>query len=497
MGLAKQAAVVDTVLEEPFSIRKILPPLMAIIVGMVMVILDGTVMNVAVPELVNYFDTDLHTIQWTITGYMLALSAVIPLAGWMTDKFGSKRVFIITIILFTLGSLLCSLAQTSTQLIIFRIIQGLGGGMVNPIGMAMVFKLAPPEWRGRVMGLLGIPMLLGPALGPLLSGYLVEYATWHWIFLINLPIGVVAIFLCWKFLPASTKQETVRLDLLGMILGPLAFAMLVYGVSEAGTSWTSSSTLTGLIVGGVALILFIIVELRHKNPLLELRAFGSSNFTRGILLLWVTQIALFGAMLLNPLYLQNIRGLTPMETGLLLLPQALASGVAMLIGGRLFDKWGAKPLALLGMTFVTVALYILSGISPDASKLHIVLCLIMMGLGSGLTMMPLSTHVLNSAPRNLMSRVTPLTTAGQQIIVSFAIAGLTGYLTSRLTSHTIAGATPEQMMEASVLSFGDTFFVASCIAFLGFILTFLLRKPKVDKQDAGDSETDSSMMMGH
>jgi len=471
--------------------------MMAIIVGMIMVILDGTVVNVAVPELVKFFNTDLHTIQWTITGYTLALSAVIPLAGWMTDKFGSKRIFIITIILFTLGSVLCSLAQTPSQLVLYRIIQGLGGGMVAPIGMAMVFKLAPPDRRGSIMGLLGIPMLLAPALGPVLSGYLVEYATWHWIFLINLPIGVVATFLGWKYLPASTKQGSVRLDLLGMILGPLAFAMLVYGVSEGGTSWTSSSTLTGIIVGGVALILFIIVELRQKNPLLELRVFGSSNFTRGILLLWVTQIALFGAMLLIPLYLQNIRGLTPLETGLLLLPQALASGVAMPIGGRLFDKLGARPLATLGLTFVTVALYILSGISADTSKLLIVLCLVMMGLGMGLSMMPLNTHVLNSAPRNLMSRVTPLTSAAQQIVVSFAIAGLTGYLTSRITAHTVEGATQEQMINASVQSFGDTFFLASCIALVGFILTFLLRKPKIEKQGTGDSETDPSMMMGH
>jgi len=462
-----------------------------------MVILDGTVVNVAVPELVKFFETDLHTIQWTITGYTLALSAVIPLAGWMTDKFGAKRIFIVTIIMFTLGSVLCSLAQTPDQLVIYRVIQGLGGGMVAPIGIAMVFRLAPPDRRGSIMGLLGIPMLLAPALGPVLSGYLVEYASWHWIFLINLPVGIVAAILAWKFLPASAKQESVRLDLIGMILGPIAFAMLVYGVSEGGTSWTSTSTLTGLIVGGVALILFIIVELRQEHPLLELRVFSSSHFTRGIVLLWVTQIALFGAMLLIPLYLQSIRGLTPLETGLLLLPQALASGLAMPIGGRLFDKLGARPLAMLGLTFVTVALYILSGITADTSKLHIVLCLIMMGLGMGLSMMPLNTHVLNSAPRNLMSRVTPLTSAGQQIVVSFAIAGLTGYLTSRLTAHTVAGATKEQMIDASVQSFGDTFFLASCIALVGFLLTFLLRKPKVEKQGTDDPETDPSMMMGH
>lgn len=180
---------------DTFSLKVILPPLLAIIVGMIMVILDSTVVNNAVPKLVEYFNTDLKTIQWAITGYTLALSAVIPLAGWMTDKFGSKRIFLVTIVLFTLGSVLCGLAQSPEQLIIFRIIQGLGGGMVAPIGMAMVFKLAPPERRGSIMGVLGIPMLMAPAFGPVISGYLVDYVSWHWIFIINLPIGIVAFIL--------------------------------------------------------------------------------------------------------------------------------------------------------------------------------------------------------------------------------------------------------------------------------------------------------------
>ncbi|GJM73429.1 hypothetical protein HMSSN036_56450 [Paenibacillus macerans] len=184
---------------QEFSIRSIIAPMLAVIVGMIMVILDSTVVNVAVPRLVDYFATDLKTVQWTITGYTLALSAVIPLAGWMTDKFGEKRIFLITIALFTIGSVLCALAETPAQLIVFRIIQGLGGGMVSPIGFAMVFKLAPPDKRGAVMGALGVPMLLAPALGPVLSGWMVENLSWHWIFLINLPIGIIALLVGLRF----------------------------------------------------------------------------------------------------------------------------------------------------------------------------------------------------------------------------------------------------------------------------------------------------------
>lgn len=220
--------------QEPaeFSIKTIILPLLAIIVGMIMVILDSTVVNVAIPNLVQYFETDLKTIQWTVTGYTLALSAVIPLAGWLTDRFGAKRVFLFTIAMFTLGSVLCSIAQSPEQLIIYRVIQGLGGGMVAPIGMAMVFRLAPPERRGSIMGMLGIPMLLAPALGPVLSGWFIESLSWHWIFLINLPIGIAAFILCIKFLPDTDRGRTPALDLLGMILAPIAFSMLAYGVSE-------------------------------------------------------------------------------------------------------------------------------------------------------------------------------------------------------------------------------------------------------------------------
>ncbi|WP_339274363.1 DHA2 family efflux MFS transporter permease subunit [Paenibacillus sp. FSL W8-0426] len=483
---------------EAFSIKSILLPLLSIIVGMIMVILDSTVVNVAIPNLVEYFKTDLKTIQWTVTGYTLALSAVIPLAGWLTDRFGAKRVFLFTIAMFTLGSVLCSIAQSPEQLIVFRVIQGLGGGMVAPIGMAMVFRLAPPDKRGSIMGMLGIPMLLAPALGPVLSGWFIQSWSWHWIFLINLPIGIAAFLLCIRFLPDTDRGRAPGLDLLGMILAPIAFSMLAYGVSEGGTDWTSASSLTGIIVGGVALILFVIVELRRQNPLLELRVFGSSDFTRGIILAWVAQVALFGSMLLIPLYLQQIKGYTALETGLILLPQALASGVGMPLGGRLFDKVGARPLAFAGLGIISVALFILSTITADTGLALIIVALAMMGLGMGFSMMPLNTHVLNAAPRHLVARVTPLTAAAQQVVVSFAVAGLTGFLTSRTESHT-TGSAPSDMMSGIIAGFNDTFLLAACIALFGCLLSLILRKPKQDRKEETQTEeqVDPAMMMGH
>ncbi|NGM81369.1 DHA2 family efflux MFS transporter permease subunit [Paenibacillus sp. 7124] len=484
---------------EPFSLKAIIPPLLAIIVGMIMVILDSTVVNVAVPVLVDYFDTSLKTVQWAITGYTLALSAVIPLAGWMTDRFGAKRIFLGTVIMFVIGSVLCSISQTSTQLIIFRVIQGLGGGMVAPIGMAMVFRLAPPERRGSIMGMLGIPMLLAPALGPVLSGWLIEYVSWHWIFLINLPIGILAVVLGTKYLPVTERHETPHLDILGIILAPIAFSMLAYGVNEGGsTGWSTTPAITGLSIGGVALLLFIIVELRQKNPLLELRVFGSSDFTRGIFLAWVTQAALFGSMLFVPLYLQQIRQYSSLETGLILLPQALASGIGMPLGGRLFDKIGARPLAFVGLTIISTGLYLLSGITVDTSLPFIMLCLGLMGLGMGLTMMPVNTHVLNAAPRHLVGRVTPLTTAAQQVIVSFAVAGMTGYLTTRITAHMTEAGKDANPLVAAVMGYDDVFFFTSCIAAAGVLISLILRKPKTAPSGDGDvRQKDPALMAGH
>ncbi|MDQ0878710.1 EmrB/QacA subfamily drug resistance transporter [Paenibacillus sp. V4I3] len=221
--------------EAPFSMRSILGPLVAIVVGIFMVILDGTAVNVALPKLQEEFNLlNLSLVQWTVIGYALAQAAVIPLAGWLSDRFGAKKIFLISVGLFTIGSGLCALANSVEMLITFRIIQGLGGGVVVPIAMAFIYRLSPPGKVGAVMGMMGIPILLGPALGPVVAGWLVEYHSWQWIFLINLPIGVIGIILGIRTLPNIQRQSVASLDLLGMLLGPIAFAALVYGVSNGG-----------------------------------------------------------------------------------------------------------------------------------------------------------------------------------------------------------------------------------------------------------------------
>ncbi len=478
--------------EAPFSMKAIMGPMMAIVVGMIMVILDSTVMNIALPTLMSDFDSTVNTMQWSITAYTLALSAVIPLAGWLTDRFGAKQIFLITIFLFTAGSLLCSFATTPEQLIIYRIIQGVGGGMVQPIGMAIIFKLAPPNKQGAVMGMLGIPMMLGPALGPVLGGYLLEYATWHWIFLINLPIGIIAIMVGLRFLPKVERKTVPALDFWGMLLAPIAFATLSYAVSEGGKDWGSTSTLVSLGIGIAALLLFILVELRHKQPLLELRVFGSSDFTIGMFASWLMTMALFGSFLFVPMYMQQVFHYEPLKTGFMILPQVAMTGLFMPIGGKLFDKFGARVVSMVGIGFVAAGLFYMSQIAADSGAGYVITATMMMGVGMGLSMMPVNTHILKVAPRKLVGRVTPLVSAAQQVIVSFAIAGLASYMANRVESHMTV--TKGDAAAALVSAFGDTFLVAGCIAVAGALLAILLRRPKDAEAEGGDAVNAPVMM---
>lgn len=484
-----------------FKITSIIVPLIAIISGIFMVILDSTAMNVALSKLVVDFQTDLPTIQWTVTGYMLASAAVIPLAGWLSDRFGAKQVFLTSVVLFTVASVLCATPNSAEWLIVFRILQGLGGGFVMPVAMAYVFRLSPPNKIGQVMGMLGVPLLLAPAVGPILAGWLVEYHSWHWIFLINLPVGIFSlIFGLWK-LPSVGRKAVAGFDLPGMILGPIAFAALSYGITQGAESWTSGKTLGGIIIGAVALIAFIIVELKAKIPLLELRVFKSVDFSFSIFVQWVLQFSLFGAIFLLPQFLQQARGYGAFDTGLTLFPQAIASGLMMPIGGYLFDKIGVRWLVVVGLTLVSGAIYQYSHVDLTTEGKDLLLPLIMAGAGMGLMMMPLNSHLIKKAPQDLVSRVTSLTSAMQQVINSFAVATLVTILSSRVSTliaeKQIAVTGPADMQKAMLAvapeAFGSTFRVMLFIAIGGIVLGFFLRRGQHQPQTAEDGKREVAL----
>jgi len=474
-------AAVSTTLADtqatPFRMRSVLVPLVTIIIGVFMVILDTTAVNVAIPKLVVDLHDKLSTLQWTITGYTLAQAAVIPLAGWLSDRFGAKSVFLTSVALFTIGSVLCSTAQSSSMLITFRVLQGLGGGFVLPVAMAYVYRLSPPDKVGVLMGMMGVPILFAPAIGPVLAGWLVQYHTWRLIFLINLPVGIIAMAIGMRGLPAIGRQTVAALDLPGFLLAPLAFVSISYGITEGATSWTSANTIGGIVVGAIALAAFVVVELRADTPLLELRVFRSLDFSLAIMVQWIAQFALFGTLFLVPLFMQQVRLYGAFDTGLTLLPQALAAAVAMPIGGMLFDKFGARFLVIGGGALMALATLMLAGVGLSTQGPDLILPLAMYGFGMGLMLMPLNTHLINAAPRELVSRVTSLTNACQQVVSSLTIATLATILTSRINAHLPTGAvTQAARLHAGSAGFDDTFTAMVVLAVIGAAMGIVLRR---------------------
>ena len=465
------------------STRSVLVPLIAIVLGSFMVILDSTVVNVALPTLGRVLNTDLSVLQWVISGYMLAQAAVIPLSGWLSDRFGAKRVYLSSVVLFTAGSALCGVALNGPMLVGTRVLQGIGGGMLMPIGMAVLYRLTPPERRGAIFGLFGIPVMVAPALGPLLSGYLLEYADWRLIFLINLPVGVLALLIGLRVLPTLPAGRIAgALDWLGFVVGPLAFAAISFGVSQSTVAgWTATSTLGGIGIGLVALVAFVWRELSTRDPLIDLRVFRSRDFTLGVVTQWTAVATMFGTFFLVPLFLQQVRGYGAFDTGLYTLPTAIASAIFMQIGGRAFDRVGVRPPVLLGMTLIGTAMWMLSGLRGQTSGEDLRLPLTLLGAGMGSMMMALNTHLLNTAPPELVGRVTSLSSALQNVIASLAIATFATILQARIPLHvaqTGAGATPALLADAVAFAFGDVYRVALVILGVGWCLVWTLRRPR-------------------
>src|SRR5215469_15417433 len=323
---------------------------LVIALGLLMAILDATIVSVVLPQIATAFHTTEQTITWVATGYFLANAAIIPIVGYISDRIGAKTVFLFALALFTVGSVLCAFAPNAQTLIAFRVLQGIGGGALLPEAMAIIFRLFGPTERAGAMSLLMIPLLLGPAFGPVLGGYLATNFSWNTIFTVNLPIGVVAFVLALFVLRGrSTDQEANGMseqgaqgfDVLGLLSSMGGFATLVYGISLAGTNgWGDATVITSLVVGGVLLVAFIIVELLVKDPVIDIRLFRSYTFTMANLLIWATTAALFGSIFILPFFFENVEGLSSMITGEIIISQGLAMAVGLVVSGRLYNLVG-------------------------------------------------------------------------------------------------------------------------------------------------------------
>ncbi len=339
-----------------------------VVLGAIMSILDVTVVSVALTTFAEDFETSYATVAWTMTAYTLALATVIPVTGWAADRFGTKRLYMTALVLFVLGSVACAMAWDITSLIGFRVLQGLGGGMLMPLGMTIMTRAAGPDRVGRVMAVLGIPMLLGPIGGPILGGWLIEAASWHWIFLINLPIGIIALAAAFIILPSDKAKPSESFDFLGMILLSPGLALFLFGVSsipEVGTV-ASARVLVSAGIGLALIIAFVFHALNKDHPLIDLHLFKNRQLTTAVITTSLFIVAFMGAGLLFPSYFIQVGGHTTLAAGLLMAPQGLGAMVTMPIAGRLVDKIGPGKIVLTGLPLILIGLGVFTQVASDS-----------------------------------------------------------------------------------------------------------------------------------
>lgn len=409
--------------------------LATVIFGIFMVILDTTVVNVAFQTIREQFGGNINDSQWVISIYVLALGISTPLAGFLADRFGTKKIYLGGLALFVFGSLLCGFSSSLILLIAARGIQGVGGGIALPLGTALLLQAFPPREQGMALGVFGIAALVAPAVGPILGGWLVDQNQWRLIFFINPPIGLIGVVLGIFFLREHVSTEKPPLDLGGILTEVIGFGAILYAASiAADRGWTSPDTLIWFAIGGIGLVLFGLNELfRARAPLLDLNLFRNRVFLNASLLGYVSTIALFGAEFLLPIYLQALRGRTALQTGLTLLPMALTGGIFVTISGRLYDRVGPRPLMAVGFSILMINTWQLAQIKADTPISSIIFLLVLRGLALGLTVQTTMVTALSVVPRKDLARGSSLTNATRLVVQSIGVAVLATVLASNIS----------------------------------------------------------------
>ncbi|MGC5012270.1 DHA2 family efflux MFS transporter permease subunit [Streptosporangium sp. DT93] len=407
--------------------------LLVVVVGSIMSVLDITIVNVAVHPLATAFGASLATVQWVATGYTLALVAVVPAAAWSMDRFGAKGVYLTALVLFTLGSALASLAWSIETLVLFRVLQGLGGGLLMPVGMAMVIRASERERMGRTMAVLGIPVLIGPVSGPVLGGWLIDAASWHWIFLVNLPVGAVALLLAVRLLPPGEPRRTRRLDVPGLLMLSPGLALLIHGLSTGGErgDLTAPGASAPIVAGVLLCAGFVARGLTARDPLLRLRLFRERTFAAGLATMTLFPCGYFGSMLLTPMYYQTVRELGAAQAGLLGVPLAVAVGLSMQIATRRVDRVSPRLVVVSGVALAVLGLSSFTALlGPDTSYWSLCGAMLVMGAGVGMVMMPVSTAATRDLPADDVPSGSTLLNIVSQVGVSLGTALLPVVLAS-------------------------------------------------------------------
>ncbi|PLT29000.1 DHA2 family efflux MFS transporter permease subunit [Peribacillus deserti] len=510
-----------------YNIRQHIPLLSVLMLGLFLAILNQTLLNVAIPHLMNEFGVAATTIQWLSTGYMLVNGVLVPLSAFLIERFGVRKLFIFAMICFTAGTFICGISNNFSMMLTGRLIQAIGGGVLQPLVMTIILSIFPPEMRGKGMGIFGLAMMFAPAAGPTLSGWLIENYSWRVMFYGMVPLGLLVILFALVKLKDIFPPKDIKIDVFGAVASLVGFSTLLYGVSEAGSKgWSDPIVLSTTIIGIIFITVFVIQQLRSEKPLLDFRVFKYDIFSLATLINVIITVAMFVGMFLLPIYLQNLRGFTALQSGLLMLPGALVMLVMSPVSGILFDKVGPRPLAIVGLFITVVTTYEFTQFTMGTSYNTILAIYVIRSFGMSLLMMPIMTAGMNQLPRRLNSHGTAMSNTARNVSGSLGISFITTIFTNRTTLHLTAATdqmntadpifmqnfsdtvskvaaemhlplaqaqqTTVQLMaqqaniQATVNGINDAFYWSTAISAIGFILSFFLRDVRKDKNFGED-----------
>ncbi|RTR28429.1 DHA2 family efflux MFS transporter permease subunit [Robertmurraya yapensis] len=474
-------------------------------IGAFVAILNETLLNIALPTIMVEFDVDATSVQWLTNGYMLINGILIPASAFFIQRFKNKSLFLTAMALFTVGTLLASLAPNFNVLLLARLIQAAGSAVMMPLLMNVMLSAFPIEKRGAAMGIFGLVMVVAPAIGPTLSGWIIEHYSWRTLFNIVLPFAVLTLLLGIFKLKNLTPQRDIKLDVLSLILSSLAFGGLLYGFSSAGDKgWDSPEVYGTIIVGVISLVALILRQLRMDDPMLEFRIFKYPMFALSSAISIVISIAMFSSMILIPIYIQTIRGISPFESGLLMLPGALVMGIMSPITGKLFDKYGARILAVIGLTIVVATTFYFTQLDMETSYTTIMILFAIRFFGMSMTMMPVMTNGLNQLPMKDNPHGTALNNTLQQVSGAIGSALLITIMNNRteskakeLAADAMAKMDPsavpneqaaaqmqtEIMNQAMLNGINFSFLVSAFIALLALVLAFFIKRALPAKEE--------------
>lgn len=466
--------------------------------GAFVAILNNTLLNIALPSIMNEFQVKPSAVQWLTTGFMLVNGIMIPASAFFVQKFTNRKLFITAMLLFSIGTGLAIVAPTFGLLVLSRMIQASGSALMMPLLMNVMLVAFPIEKRGSAMGLFSLVMFTAPAIGPTLSGWIVEHYSWRTLFEIVLPFGILSILLAIFKLKNITPNREVRLDVVSLIFSSIGFGGLLYGFSSAGDKGWGSPIVYGTIaVGTVSLLIFIFRQLRMKEPLLDFKIYKHSMFALASVISMIMSVAMFSGMILTPLYVQNVRGISPFEAGLLMLPGAIVMGGMAPITGRIFDKYGPKFIAITGLLITIASTFYLSRLELDSGYYYLMALYTIRMFGMSMVMMPIMTNGLNQLPMKSNPHGTAINNTIQQVSGAIGSALLLTIMTKRMeksgeelaqqamasgqmpTDQAASLAMQKEIgLQAMLDGINHSFFISTLIAIVGLILTLFIKRVK-------------------